>query len=120
MASDGIESALSAVLSATTLDRVGANTSYDAIIVGAGAAGGMAAMLLTESGLRVLVLDAGIPSSRLRAPLRRIVGRVASKLSTQQKLRYLHPAVSQKAREAARVLGRWRQPVQSRCMTWAL
>ena len=39
---------------------------------GAGAAGGMAAMLLAESGLRVLVLDAGPPSSwwrGSRAPL---------------------------------------------------
>ena len=34
-------------------------TQYDAVIIGSGAAGGMAAWNLTRQGLRVLVLDAG-------------------------------------------------------------
>ena len=38
-------------------------------------------MLLTQSGLRVLVLDAGLPSSLLRAPLRRLAGGLVRRLS---------------------------------------
>ena len=68
------EPALSAVLQATTLEALRTADTHDAIIVGAGAAGGLAAMLLAESGLRVLVLDAGLPSAWLRAPLRRLTG----------------------------------------------
>ena len=34
-------------------------TTYDAIVVGSGATGGWAAKVLTEKGLRVLVLEAG-------------------------------------------------------------
>jgi len=33
--------------------------TYDAVIVGSGAAGGMAAHVLTERGLKVLMLEAG-------------------------------------------------------------
>ena len=43
-------------------DRRQGRDAHDVIVVGAGAAGGLAAMLLTESGLRVLLLDAGFPS----------------------------------------------------------
>jgi choline dehydrogenase-like flavoprotein len=35
------------------------NTTYDAVIVGSGAAGGMAAHVLTSHGLKVLLLEAG-------------------------------------------------------------
>jgi choline dehydrogenase-like flavoprotein len=56
-------SALAAALRATTLEVARDATCYDAIVVGAGAAGGLAACLLTEAGLRVLVLDAGVVRS---------------------------------------------------------
>ena len=35
--------------------------TYDAIVIGSGASGGMAAMTLTEKGMRTLVLEAGPP-----------------------------------------------------------
>lgn len=111
-------SALAAVVRASTLDAVRSGRPYDAIVVGAGAAGGLAAMLLTESGLRVLVLDAGVPRNLLRAPLRKVLGRVASRLSTQAILERLSPAFVQSARAGVKMLGRWRQPVQSLCMSW--
>ena len=64
------ESALSTVLRASTLEAVRGSNGHDVIVVGAGAAGGLAAMLLAESGLRVLVLVAGLPRAWLHAPLR--------------------------------------------------
>ena len=39
---------------------------YDAIIIGSGASGGMAAKELTDKGLEVLVLEAGPPVNPLR------------------------------------------------------
>jgi choline dehydrogenase-like flavoprotein len=110
--------ALPSVLQASTLDAVNANDPYDAIVIGAGATGGVAAMLLTESGLRVLVLDAGIPQGPMHAPLRRIIGRVARRLSEPEKLKFLPPAVVPKARAAVRLIAGWRQPVQTQCMSW--
>ena len=41
-------------------------TIYDAIIIGSGASGGMAAKELTAKGFRVLVLEAGPPVIPLR------------------------------------------------------
>jgi len=112
------ESALHAVLHATTLEALRSSDKRDAIIVGAGAAGGLAAMLLAEAGLRVLVLDAGQPSALLRAPLRHLTKRVIRGLSAPEGLRYLPPALIPRARRILRVLGRQRQPIQSRCYAW--
>jgi choline dehydrogenase-like flavoprotein len=39
--------------------EVDLNTTYDAVVVGSGAAGGMAAYVLTSKGLKVLLLEAG-------------------------------------------------------------
>src|SRR5687767_15910692 len=39
--------------------EVDLQTTYDAVVVGSGAAGGMAAHVLTSRGLKVLLLEAG-------------------------------------------------------------
>jgi len=39
--------------------EVNLTTTYDAVIVGSGAAGGMAAHVLTTYGMKVLLLEAG-------------------------------------------------------------
>jgi len=77
--------ALAAALRATTLEVAGSAAQYDAIVIGAGAAGGMAALSLTEAGLRVLVLEAGFVRSPIslisrrlsRSLIRNTMGRVA-------------------------------------------
>ena len=43
--------------------EVDLKSTYDAIVVGSGAAGGMAAHVLTSQGLKVLMLEAGRRSS---------------------------------------------------------
>lgn len=65
--------ALAAALRATKLEIARDATHYDAIVIGAGAAGGLAACLLTEAGLRVLVLEAGVVRSPARVLSRRLV-----------------------------------------------
>jgi NADPH-dependent 2,4-dienoyl-CoA reductase/sulfur reductase-like enzyme len=45
--------ALAAAFRATTLEVLRTAGAYDALVIGAGAAGGLAALLLTEAGLSV-------------------------------------------------------------------
>src|SRR6266516_4244064 len=68
----GLDPALVAALRASTLQAVRAKGAFDALVIGAGAAGGLAALLLAEAGLRVLVLDAGLPRSPIRSLSRRL------------------------------------------------
>ena len=84
-------SPLANALHATTPEVLRAG-AYDAIVIGTGAAGGLAALLLTEAGLRVLVLEAGCRSPADSRSIR--WGRVALEMF------------------------RRRQPIQSRCYAW--
>jgi choline dehydrogenase-like flavoprotein len=82
---------------------VAAAAQYDAIVIGAGAAGGLAALSLTEAGLRVLVLDAGEVRSPLRSLSRRLTRGLIRRIFGQA---------------ALTALDRRRQRVQSQCYAW--
>lgn len=75
----------------------------DAVVIGAGAAGGLAALLLAEAGLRVLMLDAG--------SARPSIGSLSHRLARQAVRRLL-------GRAALDTFDRRRQPIQSRCYAW--
>jgi choline dehydrogenase-like flavoprotein len=82
---------------------VSAPAAADVVVVGSGPTGGYAAKLLSEAGLRVLVLDAGRPQVLNRALLVRD--------TLRRRLGYqieLDPAALR------------RQPVQSSCYAWPL
>ncbi len=95
-----------------------AEREYDAIVIGAGASGGIAALLLADAGLDVLVLDAGWSASFWRAPTRKMAS-AAFQLSAQALRADVLPLPARWAgRAVSRVLGRIRQPVQSTCFAW--
>jgi choline dehydrogenase-like flavoprotein len=82
------------------------------IVVGAGAAGGLAAVLLAEAGLRVLVLDAGWGHEG--SPLQTLTNDMVRKLADPENLRFIPPRFALLAKAALRGFGLVRQPVQSR------
>lgn len=110
--------ALANVLRSTSLDALSAVGTHDALVIGAGAAGSLAALLLSEAGLRVLVLNAGNPRSPIRSPLQWMAGQVVRRLAEPAGLRLIPPAVAYKGRTALKILARRRQPIQSRCYAW--
>lgn len=92
--------------------------SYDAIVVGAGAAGGLAARLLRDAGWKILVLDAGWTPPFWRAPFRRTVAWLVATLANPKAIRFLPQNLIWKGRQALKHLGRLRQPVQVNCFAW--
>lgn len=96
-------SALPADLRASALDAAQGSDKHDAIIVGAGAAGGFAAWLLAEAGLRVLVLDAGVARSPIQMLSRRLARGVARRLLGEG---------------ALAAFDRRRHPIQTQCYAW--
>lgn len=91
---------------------------FDAIVIGAGAAGGLAAQLLCEGGAKVLLLDAGLPPSLLRTPLRTITQSMVKNWANLGLLRIVPPGIVYKGRQALKIAGRFRQPVQTNCYAW--
>ena len=93
---------------------------YDAIVVGSGAAGGVACHELTHAGLRVLVLEAGweptSPLAGINAPSARIIASITNNL----RRRAIPPALNAVGMKALSAYGRLRQPIQSRCFAWKL
>lgn len=111
--------ALSTALLNTTREAWRGSNSPDVIVVGAGAAGGLAAMLLTEAGLRVLVLDAGPPHSPRAFGSRRIYDSMIRGLSSPTGARLTRPLIGYRGwRATLNAIARTRQPVQSRCLSW--
>jgi choline dehydrogenase-like flavoprotein len=111
---------LRAAIDAATIDRLEDARGFDAIVVGAGAAGGLAAQLLTQAGLTVLVLDAGWRGRFLEAPLRRLIANVIGFVADPRLQNTLPPRVVDFGRRALRIVGKIHQPVQAKCFAWEL
>jgi choline dehydrogenase-like flavoprotein len=109
---------VAAVIAQTNRADPAAMTGYDAIIVGAGASGGLAADLLCETGLKTLVLDAGHRTGFWRAPARRATFAMLSAMATPQAVKVIPRKLLWKAERMVRKAGAAYQPVQSRCYAW--
>ncbi|MEJ1963987.1 MAG: FAD-dependent oxidoreductase [Gammaproteobacteria bacterium] len=109
---------LSNALRATTLESATRAGAHDVVVVGGGASGGLAALLLAEAGLRVLLLDAGMPQPTALPASRRATNALVRTLADPSNLRFLPPKLVPMARVGLRALGLLHQPVQSRCGFW--
>ena len=114
-----ISPALQKAIKASSLDSVQTD-AFDAIVVGAGAAGGYAAMKLTAAGLKTLVLDAGVKPSLSCRPWTGVISSVVERIATPELFESLPPAVSNLGRKGLRLFGKVRQPMQSKCFAWEM
>lgn len=103
-----------------TRDPIPDGATFDAIIVGAGAAGGVAAAELCAAGLRTAILEAGLARPRRLDPVTRALTALARILDRIEAERRLPPRIARLGEKAFRLLGRARQPVQSKCFAWAI
>lgn len=95
-----------------------ADDRFDAIIVGSGAAGGLASLRLCEGGLNVLMLDAGMDISTWGRPVTATT-QLLTRLAANSPLAFsLSRPVARLAQRALRAVGRIRQPVQTQCFAW--
>ncbi|MEQ9506960.1 MAG: GMC oxidoreductase [Hyphomonas sp.] len=92
--------------------------AFDAIIVGGGAAGGLAASLLCEAGLDVLVLDAGYDAPFWRKPFSQTTNALIRTVADPRLMNFIPPRLINAGRRALRLAGRIRQPVQTQCFAW--
>jgi choline dehydrogenase-like flavoprotein len=111
---------LAAAIAAATVKRVQDPDGFDAIVVGAGAAGGLAAEQLTQAGLSVLMLDAGWRGGFFDAPVRRAISNVIRTVADPRLQNVLPPRIIDLGRRALRIAGRIHQPVQARCFAWEM
>ena len=114
-----ISPALQKVINTSSLDRVQSDV-FDAVVVGAGAAGGYAAMKLTAAGLKTLVLDAGVKPTLSSRPWTGAISSVVERIATPELFEALPPAISNLGRKGLRLFGKVRQPMQSKCFAWEM
>jgi choline dehydrogenase-like flavoprotein len=110
--------ALLAAIEATTPERLSDPKGFDAIVIGAGAAGGLASLLLTEGGLSVLLLDAGWRPSFWSSPLRQTTAALIKRVADPRLQSVLPPQAVAFGRKALRAVGKVHQPVQTKCFAW--
>jgi choline dehydrogenase-like flavoprotein len=91
---------------------------FDAIVVGAGAAGCLAAEQLCLAGSRVLLLDAAYTPPVWLAPWRRTTGALIKWAADPRLLTILPPRIVNAGRKVLRIAGQLRQPVQTECFAW--
>lgn len=111
---------LNEAIARTTPSLLKDRSSFDAIVVGSGAAGGLAARLLCEAGMSVLVLDAGYRKKFWHAPFRRTSAAVIEGLADPRWYEILPPQLINFGRRGFKLVGRVRQPVQARNFAWEL
>ena len=114
MMSDNLEVSVNRAAS----HRFGKPRVFDAVVIGAGAAGGLAAELLTTAGLDVLLLDAGYSQGILRTPPSRLLTQGLASLASGARVPFLPSALLPLMRRSYHVLGRFRQPIQAECYAW--
>lgn len=112
--------ALTSAIARTDLARLDERRGFDAIVVGGGASGGMAALQLTAAGLEVLVLDAGWRPGLMEAPLRTATAALVRGVADPKLQTVLPPKVVDYGVRALKLMGRLHQPVQTRCFAWPL
>ena len=94
-------------------------STFDAVVVGAGASGGFASELLTAAGLKVLLLDAGYPEGSLQSATSRSLAQKLASLANPARMPFLPEPLLAAMRKPLPLLGRLRQPIQSKCHAWS-